>query len=83
MHSVHSETQPPFTLEAKTPPGGFLPVRVAKIKLNEAKVADIGWPGEPSASVSVELKNSNTIEMELDGPSFGSIQVTVRNSGIA
>jgi hypothetical protein len=72
--------QPPFTLEAKTPSGGFQPVRMATIKLNGVNVAEIGWPGVPSASVPVELKIPNKIEMELDGPAFGSVEVTVRGT---
>jgi hypothetical protein len=69
---------PPFTLEVRTPSGGFQPVRMAKVKLNGAKVAEIAWPGETTASVPVELVKSNKFELELDGPTFGSIEMTVQ-----
>jgi hypothetical protein len=72
--------QQPFTLEAITPSGGFQPVRLAKIKLNASSVAEIAWPGAPTASVTVELLKSNKIEVELAGPTFGSIEVTVRGT---
>jgi hypothetical protein len=74
---------PPFRLEARTPSGGFKPVRTAKITLNEENVAEIGWPGVPAISVPVELKTSNTVELQLDGPSFGSIEFTIRGTSEA
>ena len=70
----------PFTLEATTPSGGFQPVRLAKIKLNGDSVAEIVWPGAPTASVRVELLKSNKIDLELDGPMFGSVEVAVRGT---
>src|SRR5260370_26293739 len=72
--------QPPFTLEVSTPSGGFQPVRLAKVKLNGREVAKIEWPEAPSASVTVALLKSNKIELEIDGPTFGSIEVTVRGT---
>jgi hypothetical protein len=72
--------KPPFTLEVRTPSGGFQPVRTAQIKLNGNKVAEIGWPAEPAVSAPVELNASNTVELELDGPSFGSIEFTIRGT---
>lgn len=63
----HETLKPPFTLDIRTPSGGFQPVRMAKVKLNGAKVAEIAWSGEPTASVRVELVKSNKIELELDG----------------
>jgi hypothetical protein len=72
--------QPPFALEVSTPSGGFQPVRLAKVKLNGREVAKIAWSGAPSASVTVALLKSNKIELEIDGPTFGSIEVTVRGT---
>jgi hypothetical protein len=78
-----SSLKPPFTLEVRTPSGGFQPVRTAQIKLNGNKVAEIGWPAEPTVTAPVELNASNSVELELDGPSFGSIEFTIRGtSGI-
>ena len=75
--------KPPFTLEVRTPSGGFQPVRKAQIKLNGNKVAEIGWPAEPDVNIPVELEASNTVELELEGPSFGSMEFTIRGtSGI-
>lgn len=72
--------RPPFKLEASTPSGGFQPVRFAKVKLNGSSVAEIQWSGTSSASVTVDLLESNKIELELDGPTFGSVEVTVRGN---
>lgn len=72
--------QPPFTLEVSTPSGGFQPVRSARVKLNGREVAEIAWSKEPSASVPVELLKSNKIDLEIDGPAFGSIEVTARGT---
>jgi hypothetical protein len=72
--------QPPFTLEVRTPSGGFQPVRLAKVTLNGDKVAEISWPAVPATSVPVKLLKSNKIELEIDGPSFGSIETTVRGT---
>jgi len=72
--------EPPFTLEVRTPSGGFQPIRTAKIKLNGNKVAEIAWPAEAALSAPVELKASNTVELELDGPSFGSLEFTIRGT---
>ena len=72
--------QPPFTLEVRTPSGGFQPVRSAKIKLNGTSVAEIAWSEKPIASVQVELLKLNKIEFEIDGPNFGSMEVTIRGT---
>jgi hypothetical protein len=73
--------KPPFTLEVRTPSGGFQPVRTAQIKLNGKKVAEIAWPAAAIVSAAVELSaSSNTVELELDGPAFGSIEVTIRRT---
>jgi hypothetical protein len=72
--------RPPFTLEVRTPSGGFQPVSAAHIKLNGEKVVDIAWPTTPIVSVAVELNSSNTVELDLDGPTFGSIEFTIRGT---
>ena len=72
--------KPPFTLEAKTPSGGFQPVRTARIKLNGNKVAEIVWPAIAIVNAAVELDASNSIELELDGPAFGSVEFTIRGA---
>jgi hypothetical protein len=77
----HDETvKPPFTLEVKTPSGGFQPVRTARIKLNGNIVAEIAWPATTTVNAAVELKASNSIDLELDGPAFGSIEFTIRGA---
>jgi hypothetical protein len=55
-------------------------VRSARVKLNGREVAEIAWSKEPSASVPVELLKSNKIDLEIDGPAFGSIEVTARGT---
>jgi hypothetical protein len=70
--------QPPFTLQALTPCGAFQPVRSAKVKLNGGTVAEISSPGKMSDSAPVELLKLNKIEIEIDGPNFGSMEVTIR-----
>lgn len=72
--------KPPFTLEVRTPSGGFQPVRTAQIKLNGKKVAEIVWPAAATVNTGVELNASNTVELELDGPTFGSIEYTIRGT---
>jgi hypothetical protein len=72
--------KPPFTLEVKTPSGGFQPVRTARIKLNENKAAEIVWPATAVVNAIVELDATNLIELELDGPAFGSIEFTIRGA---
>jgi hypothetical protein len=74
---------PPFTLEVSTPAGGFQPVRFAKVTLNGSGVAEIAWPGTPTASVKVNLLESNKIDLELDGPKFGSMELNVRGTPAA
>jgi hypothetical protein len=70
----------PFTLEVTTPSGPFQPVRFAKVKLNGKEVAGVSWPEKSTDSIGVELLSLNKIEFELDGPDFGSIEVTVRGT---
>ncbi len=74
------ELRPPFTLEISTPSGRFQPVYSAKVKLNDIQMASVAWPEKPTASTSVELQNLNKIEFELDGPMFGSVDVTIRGN---
>jgi hypothetical protein len=77
---IDKEIQPPYSLEASTPSGGFQPVRLARVKLNGSEVADVSWPEKPTASAEVVLQTSNKIEIELDGPMFGSIELIVRGT---
>jgi hypothetical protein len=72
--------QAPFTLAISTPSGPFQPVRSAKVKLNGSEVTRVLWPEKPTASVGAELRNLNKIEFELDGPAFGSVEVTIRGT---
>lgn len=75
---LDEESRPPYRLELSTPSGPFQPVRLARVKLNGSEVADVSWPEKPTTIVDVELQTSNRIEIELDGPMFGSVQLTVR-----
>jgi len=59
---------------------GFQPVRTARIKLNGNKVAEIVWPAIAIVNAAVELDASNSIELELDGPAFGSVEFTIRGA---
>jgi hypothetical protein len=70
--------RPPYRLEVSTPSGPFQPVQLARVRLNGTEVADVSWPEKISAVVDVELQTSNKIELELDGPRFGSVELTVR-----
>lgn len=72
--------RPPFILELTTPSGRFQPVRSARVKLNGTEVASIVWPGKPLASATVGLMSTNTIEFDLDGPQFGSVEGSVRGT---
>jgi hypothetical protein len=72
--------QPPFRLEVSTPSGPFQPVRSAKVKLNGSERVHVTWPEKPTVSVGVELRSLNKIEFELDGPEFGSVEVTLRGT---
>jgi hypothetical protein len=74
------ELQPPFTLEVSTPSGPFQPVQSAKVKLNGSELARVSWPERPTVSVGVELGSLNKIEYELDGPAFGSVEITLRGT---
>jgi hypothetical protein len=75
---LDEEFRSPYTLEVNTPSGPFQPVKLARVKLNGSEVADVSWPEKPTAIVDVELRASNRIEIELDGPVFGSVELTVR-----
>ncbi len=75
---IDKEIQPPYTLEASTPSGGFQPVRYARVNLNGSEVADVSWPTKPTATTAVVLLTKNKIEIELDGPVFGSMELTIR-----
>jgi hypothetical protein len=70
--------RPPYRLEVSTPSGPFQPVRFARVRLNGNEVADVSWPEKPNGSANVELRASNKIEIELDGPRFGSMELNVR-----
>jgi hypothetical protein len=70
--------QPPFVLEMNTPSGPFEPVRSARTKLNGREVASVAWPTKPTTSIAVELLDRNKIEFQLEGPRFGSVEVTIR-----
>jgi hypothetical protein len=72
--------RPPFTFEMFTPSGRFQPVRSAKARLNGVELAQIAWPDNASTRAAVELRQSNKIEFDLDGPQFGSVDVTIRGS---
>ena len=48
------------------------------VRLNGNEIADVAWPGKPNAIADIELQTSNKIEIELDGPRFGSMELTVR-----
>jgi len=72
--------RPPFTLEVSTPSVPFQPVHSAKVKLNGSELARVSWPEKPTVSVGVELRTLNKIEFELDGPAFGSVEVTLRGT---
>jgi hypothetical protein len=72
--------RPPFTLVVSTPSRGFQPVRTATVKINGDEVAAISWPSKPTVSVTVELQSSNGVEFALDGPQFGSMELTIRGT---
>ena len=71
---------PPYTLELVTPSGGFQPVRTAKVKLNGGNVAEIAWSEKPIAKVQVELQKENRLELDIEGPNFASLEVTIRGA---
>ena len=75
---LENEFRPPYRLEVGTPSGPFQPVRFARVRLNGNEIADVAWPGKPNAIADIELQTSNKIEIELDGPRFGSMELTVR-----
>jgi len=73
---------PPFTLEISTPSSRFRPVHSAKVNLNGDEVANINWPDKATSRTSVQLSAVNKIGFELDGPKFGSVDVTVRGTSV-
>jgi hypothetical protein len=75
---IEKEFRPPFMLEASTPSGPFQPVRYGRVKLNGSEVADVSWPEKPTATAEVILQTKNKVEIELDGPMFGSVELIVR-----
>jgi hypothetical protein len=70
--------QPSFIAVVKTPSRGFAGMKTATMKLNGMLVPEISWPDHPEVTVPVELKRKNTLELEVDGPQFGTMEVTVR-----
>lgn len=74
----NKEFDPPYKLAVVTPSGPFQPVRSARVKLNGAPLAIVEWPDRPKTVVEVELRNSNKIEVEMEGPQFGSLELIVR-----
>jgi hypothetical protein len=79
MTFEHEESiRPPFTLEIVTPSARFQPVRSAKVRLNGVEVAQVSWPENPSTRAEVQLRQSNDIDFELNGPQFSSVDVTIR-----
>jgi hypothetical protein len=72
--------RPPFTMEVSTPSGPFAPVRFARIKLNGSETIEIAWPDKPNAKAAVTLSKSNKLDFEIDGPQFGSMEVTLRGT---
>ena len=77
---LDTEFQAPYKLELSTPSGPFQPVWMARVKLNGSEVADVSWPDKPSSTVGVELRTSNKIEFDLDGPMFGSVELKIRGN---
>jgi hypothetical protein len=75
---LSEEPGPPYRLEVSTPSGLFQPVRSARVKLNGSEVAAVSWPERPTVIVAVELRTSNKVEIELDGPRFSSLDLTIR-----
>ena len=55
-------------------------MRTGRIKLNGNTVAEIAWPATAIVNAAVELKASNLMDLELDGPAFGSIEFTIRGA---
>jgi len=74
----NKDLRPPYSLDVTTPSGAFRPVRLARVKLNGNEVLEVSWPEKPVAIVNVELHLSNKSEIELDGPMFGSVEITFR-----
>jgi len=72
--------QPPYSLQVTTPSGPFLPVHSAKIALNGQELTSVSWPGNPTSKIEVRLQAKNKIRVELNGPRFGSVQLTIRGN---
>lgn len=70
--------QPPFTALVKTPSGSFAPMNTAAVKLNGKQIAAVSWPDHPEVNVPIELQTKNILEFEVDGPSFGSMEVIIQ-----
>jgi hypothetical protein len=77
---LDKEFRPPYEFEVSTPSGPFQPVRLARVKLNGSEVANVSWPKKPAASANAELLTANKIEIELDGPMFGSVELNIRGN---
>jgi hypothetical protein len=75
-----ASVQSPFTLDVCTPSGPFQPVRSATVRLNDSEPVGISWPEKPAASFTVDLVTQNKVVFEVDGPRFGSIEVTVKGT---
>src|SRR5262249_27348290 len=75
--------QPPYTAVVRTPSGGFQPMQHATVKLNGNVVAELSSPDTPVISVPVDLQPQNTIEFEVEGPKFGSMEITIRGTNSA
>ena len=52
--------------------------RVVVLLCDSTEVADVCWPEKPTATVNVELRTSNGIDIELEALMFGSVELTVR-----
>jgi hypothetical protein len=75
---IDKELQPPYRLQASTPSGPFQPVWFARVKLNGSEVVDVSWPEKPTATAEVVLQAKNQLEIELEGPVFGGVELTIR-----
>jgi hypothetical protein len=75
---LDKDFQPPYKLEVSTPSGPFQPVRLARVKLNGSDICEVSWAEKRTAIVDVELRASNVIEIELDGPRSASMELIVR-----
>ena len=74
---VSEPSEVSFSLTAKTPSGGFQPMRKATVMLNGKDIAQLSWPQKPTVTIAVELQPENTLAVDFDGPQFGSMEITV------